>query len=165
MKVVKKGRYILNAKWHAQNGKEVEIIMKRKGISPAYNGRFVYHVAFDPDEDFRSEDFDEEFIESNFKPLEDMTCVIDTTMASKDIIEKFEPYYKILKRKLMERINVQFIEHNIGDPELDINNYLCVFYLIDNEGNPGLTLDKTSGEILVINDEELNIKPKKSKNE
>jgi len=148
MKIVKKGRYILNAKWHAQNGKEVEVIMVRKGISPAYEGKTIYHVAFDPDEDFRSEDLDEEFIKDNFKPIESMTCILDTTRANEDIKEKFEPYLKILKKTLFERINVNFIEHS--DKNYTLDN-LCVFYLIDNgKGLPGLTLDLDSNEIIEI---------------
>lgn len=156
MKIVKKGRYILNAQWHSHHGKEVEVIMKRKGISPSYEGRMIFHLAFDPDEEFRSEDYDDEFIEDNFRPLEEMTCVLDTTMASEEIMEKFKPYYGILKRKMSDRINVIFIEHGLGDREIIAGDYLCVFYLIDDgKGNPGLTLEKDGkGEVMVVEEPE-----------
>lgn len=168
MKVVKKGRYILNAPWHSHNGKEVEVIMKRKGISQAYKGRMIFHLAFDPDETFRSEDYDDEFVEENFRPLEEMTCVLDSTMASEEIIEKFKPYYKILKRKIHDRVNVQFKERNLGDPPLVEGDYLCVFYLVDNgNGSPGLTLESDGkGEIMEINEvEELNEEESKEETE
>jgi len=155
MKIVKKGRYILNAQWHSHHGKEVEVIMKRKGISPSYVGRMIFHLAFDPDDEFRSEDYDDEFVEDNFRPLEEMTCVLDTTMASEEIMEKFKPYYGILKRKMTDRINVRFIEHGLGDREIIAGDYLCVFYLIDDgKGNPGLTLESDGkGEIMVVEEE------------
>ena len=163
MKIVKKGRYILHAPWHAHNGKEVEVIMKRKGISPSYEGRMIYHLAFDPDEDFRSEDFDDEFIEENFRPLEGMTCVLDLTTATPEIIEKFNPYYKFLKSKMLDRINVQFVERNPGEPS-NGENYLCTFYLVDDgNGNPGLTLDKDGGEILIVEEEKEIAEEPKSK--
>jgi hypothetical protein len=73
MKIVKKGRYILHAPWHSHNGKEVEVIMKRKGLSDSFRGKMIYHVAFDPDEEFRSENLDEEFLEEHFRTLEEMT--------------------------------------------------------------------------------------------
>ena len=157
MKIVKKGRYILHAPWHSHNGKEVEVVMKRKGISDAYRGETVYHLAFDPDETFRSEDLDEEFIDANFRELEEMTCVLDTTMATDEIIKKFKPYYKVLKTKMLERINVQFIEHDAGNPPLDEGNYLCIFYLVDDgKNNPGLTLDRDGhGEVMVVEEDEL----------
>lgn len=156
MKIVKKGRYILNAPWHSHNGKEVEVIMKRKGISDSFSGKMICHVAFDPDEEFRSENLDEEFLEEHFRTLEEMTCVLDTTMANEELIEKFKPYYKILKSKMLERINVQFKERNLGDPELMPGDYLCVFYLVDDgKGNPGLTLDRdNASEVMVIDEEE-----------
>lgn len=154
MKIVKKGRYILNAPWHKHTGKEVEIIMIRKGLSPSYKGKTIYHLAFDPDEEFRSEDLDDEFIADNFRPLEGMTCVLDCTMATEEIIERFKPYYRFLKNKMLDRINVQFIERNPGEPEDNSANHLCVFYLVDDgNGNPGLTLDKDGGEILVVEEE------------
>ena len=160
MKIVKKGRYILNAPWHGHHGKEVEIILKRKGISPSYFGKTIYHLAFDPDEDFRSEDLDDEFIEDNFKPLEGLTCVLDLTSASDEIIVKFKPYYKFLKSKMLDRINVQFIERNPGEP-ISGENHLCIFYLVDDgNGNPGLTLDKDGGEILVVEEKEEIEEPK-----
>jgi hypothetical protein len=156
MKIVKKGRYILHAPWHSHNGKEVEVIMKRKGVSDSFSGKMIFHVAFDPDEEFRSENFDEEFLEEHFRPLEEMTCVLDTTMANGEIIERFKPYYKILKNKMSERINVIFTERNAGDPPIMAGDYLCIFYLIeDANGNPGLTLDADGkGEIMIMDDEE-----------
>jgi hypothetical protein len=155
MKIVKKGRYILHAKWHSHHGKEVEVVMKRKGISDSYLGEMIYHVAYDPDEEYRSEDMDTEFVDFNFKPLEEMTCVIDTTMAPDDIIEKFNPYYRILRTKMLDRINVQFKEHAKGDGELVVSDYLCVFYLVDNNGKPGLTLSKDGdGEMMLVEEEE-----------
>lgn len=156
MKVVKKGRYILHAPWHSHNGKEVEILMKRKGLSNSFRDQQIFHVAFDPDDDFRSENFDEEFLADHFKELEEMFCVLDTTMADEDTIEKFKPYYKILRNKMIERINVVFKERNAGDPEIVTSDYLCVFYLVrDKNGNPGLTLDReNNGEIMIIEEPE-----------
>ena len=82
-----------------------------------------------------------------------MTCVLDTTMATAELIEKFEPYYKILKKKMSKRINVQFVEHNVGDSPLVASDYLCMFFLVDDgKGNPGLTLEK-GGEIISIEEE------------
>lgn len=154
MKVVIKGRYILNAAWHAQHGKEVEILMKRKGKSKAYKGEIIYHVVFDPDESFRSEDLDEEFIIDNFKPTEELVCLLDITSASKDIIKKFKPYYKLLQSKLGERINATFEVRDIGDEPIITEDYLCVFYLLDDgTGKPCLTLDKDQGELIIIDEE------------
>ena len=154
MKVVIKGRYILNAAWHAQHGKEVEIVMKRKGKSKAYKGEDIYHVAFDPDESFRAEDLDEEFIIDNFKPTEELVCLLDITEAPKDIIKKFKPYYKLLQSKLGERINATFEVRDIGDAPAIQEDYLCIFYLLDDgTGKPCLTLDKEHGELLIIDEE------------
>jgi len=151
MKVVKKGRYILNAHWHSHHGKEVEVIMKRKGVSKAYEGKMIYHVALDPDEDFRSEDFDEEFIEDNFKPSEELLCVLDITRSTDEIVEKFKHYFAILEKKMLDRINAKFIVHRRGHPPLAMQDYLCIFYLVDNNGKPGLTLDREeNGEIIEI---------------
>jgi hypothetical protein len=156
MKVVKKGRYILHAPWHSHNGKEVEVIMKRKGLSDSFKGQQIFHVAFDPDDEFRSENLDEEFLAEHFRELEEMFCVLDTTMADEDTIEKFKPYYKILKTKMQERINVVFKERHAGDPELVHSDYLCIFYLVaDSNGNLGLILDRdNNGEIMVIKEEQ-----------
>jgi hypothetical protein len=130
--------------------------MKRKGISDSYKGKPIYHLAFDPDETFRSENLDDEFVEENFRPLEEMTCVLDTTMASDEIIKKFEPYFKFLKSKMLDRINVQFVDHR-GE-QSNIGNHLCIFYLVDDgKGNPGLTLDKEGGEILIVEEEKKKI--------
>lgn len=154
MKVVKKGRYILHAPWHSHNGKEVEVIMKRKGLSPSYKDKQIFHLAFDPDDDFRSEDLDTEFIEENFRSLDAMMCVLDTTMAGTEIIEKFKPHYNLLKRKMLERLNIEFFERTSGNVEPP-GDYLCTFYLVsDAHGNPGLTLDKSgNGEILIVEKE------------
>lgn len=154
MKVVKKGRYILNAPWHSHHGKEVEVILKRKGISPSYKGKQIYHVAFDPDESYRSEDLDDEFIEENFKPIDEIRCIIDTTMASKETIDLFDDHYRKLKKHLSERMNVHFIERHLGDPFIE-DDSLCTFYLMcDKTGKPGLTLDSSgNGELFTIEDE------------
>lgn len=144
----------MNAAWHAQHGKEVEILMKRKGKSKAYKGEIIYHVVFDPDESFRSEDLDEEFIIDNFKPTEELVCLLDITSASKDIIKKFKPYYKLLQSKLGERINATFEVRDIGDEPIITEDYLCVFYLLDDgTGKPCLTLDKDQGELIIIDEE------------
>jgi hypothetical protein len=77
-------------------------------------------------------------------------------LANEETIERFKPYYKILKSKMLERINVQFTERNLGDPELMPGDYLCIFYLVDDgKGNPGLTLDRdNTGEVMIIEDDE-----------
>jgi hypothetical protein len=149
MKVVKKGRYILHAPWHSHNGKEVEVIMKRKGISPAYEGKTIFHLAFDPDDECRSEDYDDEFVAENFRELEPQSCILDTSMATQELMDKFKPFYKILQKGMKDRMNIEFIEQSAG--ESAGGDFLAVFYLVDDgNGLPGLTVDRNDGEIISI---------------
>ncbi len=57
---------------------------------------------------------------------------------------------------MSERINVTFVERHLGEDPLIIEDYLCVFYLIDDgKGNPGLTLESDGkGEVMIIDQDQ-----------
>ncbi len=131
MKIVKGGMYILRAPWHSYHGKRVEVIMKRKGISESYKGETVYHVAFDPEDDYRTDDFDEEFVEKNFKELEQQTCVFNMSGCDKKHEKLYRKELSVLKKDLREKLNIEVIvTWDINSVALD---YLVEFKCLTNE--------------------------------
>lgn len=137
MTPLKGGRYKLHAPWHARHGEEVEIVMKRKGLSDAYHGRMIFHVAYDPDADHRFEDLDEEFVAENFKNLEGTLVSFVFDYCKNETKEKFMSLYSGIKQKFKKLFNFKFVEG--PDP-----NAVITFYLIDSPDGPALTPDLNS---------------------
>ena len=137
MRVTKYGRYFLNAPWHQQHGKEVEVIMRRKGESPSFKDKTIYHIATDPDEEYRFENFDEEFLKENFKELESLICVVDTSSCSEETIDKFKTMFKKIKIKLKNMINCEFV-----DKKDHVGEFVCEFKLSEKDGEPVLIFDE-----------------------
>jgi len=72
MKIEVGSKYRLNAAWHAHNKKIVEVIKKRKGVSPDFDGKMIYHIAINPSSSMtRIEDLDEEFLSEHFKAIDE----------------------------------------------------------------------------------------------
>ena len=77
--------YKLVAHWHTKHGELVEIIDEREGITEAYAGQTIYHVAFDPlEKERRKEDLDTEFIDLNFKE-----CILEDDVNIYRILDHF----------------------------------------------------------------------------
>ena len=106
------GIYRLVAHWHKHHGKLIEVLEEREGITEAYAGKKVYHVAYDPFNDDRFEDFDEEFIDINFKE-----CVLEDDIIMHEILSDF-------KVDLPEDL-VDYV-HKLKE-EKDLNVYVYIY--------------------------------------
>lgn len=68
--IVVGNKYRFIAPWHPKHLTIVEVIQERPGISQAYEGRTIYHIATDPSSSTRYEDFDSEFLAQHFQEIE-----------------------------------------------------------------------------------------------